>query len=116
MRRLGARAVGVEGGDVILFSDVEDEGPMWAGRGRRESRAQVFFSEPFLDPPSVQVALTMWDVSSETNARVDVRAEDVGREGFAIVFRTWGDTRVARVRVGWTAIGPLRDEDAWDVD
>jgi hypothetical protein len=33
-----------------------------------------------------------------------------------IVFRTWGDTRVARVRADWLAIGEVRGEDDWQVD
>jgi len=32
------------------------------------------------------------------------------------VFRTWLDTRVARVRISWIAMGAMSDEDAWDVD
>ena len=32
-----------------------------------------------------------------------------------MVFRTWGDTRVARMRIAWIAIGALSDEDDWDV-
>ena len=34
-------------------------------------------------------------------------------EGFDIVFRTWNDTQVARIRVAWTAIGELPNEDDW---
>ena len=30
-----------------------------------------------------------------------------------MVFRTWGDTRVARIRADWTAIGAIIDEDNW---
>ena len=33
------------------------------------------------------------------------KAEGISPEGFEIVFRTWGDTKVARVRVAWQAIG-----------
>jgi hypothetical protein len=32
-----------------------------------------------------------------------------------IVFRTWGDTRVARVRADWLAIGALPHEDDWEI-
>jgi hypothetical protein len=32
-----------------------------------------------------------------------------------LVFRTWADTRVARIRADWTAIGAVRDEEDWDV-
>ena len=34
---------------------------------------------------------------------------------FDIVFRTWGDTRVARVRVAWIALGAVANDDGWDV-
>lgn len=115
MRRIAGHRLGVDQGDVVLFSDFETGGAMWEGEGRRHARAFVHFSEPFLEPPAVQVSLTMWDISNAANARADVVAEDVAREGFGILFRTWGDTKIARVRVGWTAIGPLRDEDDWDV-
>jgi hypothetical protein len=39
----------------------------------------------------------------------------VTTEGFEIVFRTWGDTRIARIRADWMAIGAVRDEDEWDL-
>jgi hypothetical protein len=48
--------------------------------------------------------------------RADVTAEAVTEKGFDMVFRTWGDTKVARVRIAWTALGELEDADAWDVD
>jgi hypothetical protein len=45
-----------------------------------------------------------------------VQCEDITESGFAIVFRTWGDTKVARVRVAWQAIGELPHVDDWDLD
>ena len=41
--------------------------------------------------------------------RADLTAENVSEKGFHLVFRTWGDTRVARVRADWLAIGAVRD-------
>ena len=114
MKRFAGHRIGVDQGEVVL-SDFETGGPLWAGEGRRHVRAYVHFTEAFAAVPAVQVALAMWDISNGANARADVSAEDVGAEGFAILFRTWGDTRVARVRVGWTAIGPVRDDEDWDV-
>ncbi len=35
--------------------------------------------------------------------------------GSEIVFRTWSDTRIARIRADWMAIGSTRGEDEWDV-
>ncbi|MCL4132179.1 UNVERIFIED_CONTAM: hypothetical protein GTU68_031579 [Idotea baltica] len=88
---------------------------MWASDGPRESRTRIEFSEGFRSPPVVQVHLSMWDMASETNARADVQAEDIGNDGFTIVFRTWGDTKIARVRVAWQAIGELRQPDDWEL-
>ncbi len=115
MKRLRNHLIGVDHGDVVLFSDFEHDGVMWTGEGARQTRAHVEFSESFRAPPVVQVNLSMWDMASDTNARADVQSEDITNEGFAIVFRTWGDTKIARVRVAWQAIGELRQADEWDV-
>lgn len=116
MRRIRSHQIGIEQGDVVMFSDFENDGPMWTGDGVRQARAYVHFTEPFSAPPVVRAGLTLWDFSRDTNTRADIGTEDVSETGFAITFRTWGDTRVARVRIGWQAIGPLRDEDDWDLD
>lgn len=115
MKRLRNHLIGVDHGEVVLFSDFEHDGVMWTGEGARQTRAHVEFSESFRSPPIVQVNLSMWDMASDTNARADVQAEDITNEGFAIIFRTWGDTKIARVRVAWQAIGELRQADEWDV-
>jgi len=107
--------VGVDQGDVVLFSDFEHDGDMWTGDGPRVTRAHVQFSEAFRAFPSVRVSISMWDMSNAANARADVQAEDVTLEGFAIVFRTWGDTKVARVRVSWQAIGEVPHGDEWEL-
>ncbi len=108
--------VGIEDGEIILFSDYEHDGPMWSATGPREARKQVIFKEPFSAPPSVRVWLSMLDVSNQGNVRMDVQAEAVNEQGFAAVFRTWGDTRIARVRIGWQAIGAASHPDNWQVD
>ena len=100
---------------MILFSDFKDGGAMWTGDGARELRRVVEFDEPFLTDPIVQVSLSMWDMDQKSNQRADLSAELVNREGFVIVFRTWGDTRVARVRADWLAIGEARGEDDWEI-
>lgn len=115
MKRLRNHTVGVDSGDVVLFSDYEDGGDMWTGRGQRERRRHVTFSEPFKSEPTVQMSLSLWDVDAATVMRADISAESTTRTGFDMVFRTWGDTRVARVRIAWTAIGELTEEDDWDV-
>ena len=88
---------------------------MWTGHGTREKRVAVTFAQPFTAVPSILIGISMWDMDHKTNSRVDIHAEAITMTGFEIVFRTWGDSRIARIRAEWTAIGPVEDEDAWDV-
>lgn len=115
MKRLQNHLIGIDQGDLLLFSDFEDGGPMWTGTGPRESRHPVTFSEPYRRPPAVHVALSMFDMDEKTNQRADIAAENVTATGFELVFRTWQDTRVARVRAGWLAIGELAHDDDWEL-
>lgn len=115
MHRFRSNRIGVDKGSIVLFSDYEDGGAMWTGHGPREMRRTVQFAEPFAAAPIVQVGLSMWDMDQKSNQRADVSADKIGPAGFEIVFKTWGDTRVARVRADWMAIGDAPDEDDWDV-
>lgn len=115
MKRLKSHLVGIDRGEVVLFSDFQDGGEMWTGRGQRERRQKVAFSEPFATPPVVQVSVSLWDMDAATVIRADISAEEVTETGFDAVFRTWGDTRVARMRFAWTAIGELPDDEMWEL-
>ena len=55
----------------------------------------------------MHVSISMWDMASDANQRADIRAAHIRRDGFEIVFTTWEDTRVARIRADWMAIGAL---------
>ena len=113
--RLSGGVIGVEQGSSLLFSDYKDGGAMWTGDGPREMRRPIRFSEAFSAPPAVHVSISLWDMDQKTNQRADISAEDITAEGFTIVFRTWGDTRVARVRADWLAVGPMLDDEGWDL-
>jgi len=115
MKRIRNHLVGVDQGSHVLFSDFEHDGRMWTGSGPRQHLKPVQFSERFRAPPAVQVSLSMWDMDQKTNQRADISAENVAADGFDLVFRTWGDTRVARVRADWMAIGELKHDDEWDL-
>lgn len=115
MKRFRSHVMGIEQGDTVLFSDFETDGEMWTGRGQRERRRFIRFSEPFKSIPTIQTSVSLWDMAAETVIRADIAAEAVTTEGFDMVFRTWGDTRVARVRIGWMAIGELPDDDDWEL-
>ena len=115
MKRLENHLIGIDQGDIVLFSDFEDGGAMWTGRGQRERRQSIKFAQTYSAVPSVHDSISMWDVDTKTPLRADVSAEKVSETGFDMIFRTWGDTRVARVRIAWTAIGELSESDDWDV-
>lgn len=113
--RISHHAVGIASGSLLMFSAFDEGGPMWTGEGPRAERRPVRFDQPFLAPPRVMVGLSMWDIAGGSNQRADITAENVTREGFDLVFRVWGDTRVARVRAEWLAIGPTEHEGDWEV-
>lgn len=115
MEKMSNNMIGVDQGESLLFSDFQHGGQMWTGSGDRERRQRVTFSENFNKRPVVHCSVSLWDVDSTANVRADVTAECVDDAGFDIVFRTWGDTRIARARIGWMAIGEIRDRDHWDV-
>ncbi len=89
---------------------------MWTGTGPRLESKHIEFDSAFVEPPEVHVTISMWDMDSDTNQRADIRAANVTPEGFDLQFRTWGDSRVARVRANWMAIGPVRYEDDWHTE
>ncbi len=115
MTRIHSGSVGIQQGMHVLFSDYAHGGDMWTGHGAREKRVAVTFAQAFTDVPAVLIGISMWDIDHKTNSRVDISAEVITETGFDIVFRTWGDSRIARIRAAWTAIGPVADDDAWDV-
>ena len=115
MRRVSSAQIGIEQGSHVLFSDFVDDGPMWTGSGPRECRYDVMFEKPFSDPPAVHVSISMWDMDNQTNQRGDLKAENITRTGFDLVFRTWGDSRVARVRAEWMVMGALPNDDDWEL-
>lgn len=115
MKRISSGSVGIEQGSRVLFSDFADGGVMWTGQGARESRHLVAFKEAFSEPPSVMASMSMWDIDHKHTSRADITAENISETGFHLVFRTWGDTRVARVRAEWMAIGPVKSEDDWEL-
>lgn len=88
---------------------------MWTGAGDRERRKRVAFDTPFKGRPVVHVGLSLIDLDSSVNFRCDGQADRVEPDGFDLVFRTWGDSRVARIRMAWLAIGALPHADDWDV-
>jgi hypothetical protein len=116
MKRISTGSLGIEQGSLLLFSDFADDGPMWTAQGHRESRSAVTFSTPFRQLPAVIVGISLMDIDHCSNTRTELLAEGVTKAGFEIVFRTWSDTRVARIRADWTALGAVLGEEDWEVE
>ncbi|NSY40575.1 H-type lectin domain-containing protein [Leisingera sp. ANG59] len=116
MKRLRNPRTGVEQGDVTVFSDFEEGGEMWTGSGPRVRRKPVTFGEAYASPPAVHVSVSLWDMDTSAPVRAELVAENITCQGFDIVFRTWADSRAARLRASWLAIGELPHADDWDVD
>jgi len=113
MQTFFREALGVAQGDTALFSDYADGGEMRTGQGLRERRRHMRFDTPFRVAPMVHVALSLPDTDGRSNTRIDVGTDAITPEGFEIVFRTWRDSRVARIRVRWMAIGAVDHDDDW---
>lgn len=116
MKRLSNNLIGIDQGNPVLFSDFETGGEMWTGRGQRERRKRITFAQEYRSPPAVHLSISLFDVDSATIIRTDLQAEAITKDGFDMVFRTWGDTRIARTRISWMAIGELRHLDDWELD
>ena len=82
------------------------------GRYRRAFHPQrVHFTEPFAQPPTVKTSIFLWDFDTDSGLRLDIWPEEIDTTGFNLVFRTWSDTRIARIRVTWQAFGQAREEE-----
>jgi len=115
MWKIRTHRLGIDQGSVLLFNDFKHDGQMWTGEGDRELRRLIEFSESFLTAPAVKVGLSMWDADHTVNQRMDIVSENITAKGFDLVFRTWGDTRIARARAEWMAMGEVEHEDDWDL-
>ena len=88
---------------------------MWAGTGERAVRHKVAFENGFQEKPVVQLSITLMDADSNQHLRYSLNVEKITKNEFEVVFKTWSDSRFARVWVSWTAYGQVPDPDMWDV-
>ena len=115
MKRISSHLIGIDQNELMLFSDFENDGEMWVGDGPRERRVSVKFREKYQDEPSVHVTMSLLDIATGPSIRADVTAQDITETGFDVVFRTWADSKIARIRVSWLAIGALAHDEDWDL-
>ena len=75
LKRLRSRLIGIDQGGTVLFSSFENDCEMWTGRGQRERRRLIKFSEPLDMPPNVQTSVSFWDMVASIVIRADDAAE-----------------------------------------
>ncbi len=75
------------------------------GSGTRTHTVFVKFAKAFPKTPMVSLSLTSYDgaAGKDGNVRVSVKADQITREGFAVIVSTWGDSRVAGVAGNYIA-------------
>ena len=114
MAKINSSVLATEQGELLIFSDLEDRGDMWTGSGDRSRTARVKFTEKFREKPLVSIAIKMIDAENSANLRYDLVLEDVDVTGFDVRLKTWGDTKIIRASINWTAIGAGFQDGDWD--
>lgn len=104
----------IEQGEARLFSDFESNGNMWSGKGDRRVDYHINLGNLYKTPPKILINITLLDAASDQHVRFSLAAENITNSGFDIVFKTWLDSRFARVWVQWTALGEISDPDMWE--
>ena len=58
MKRIASHLIGIDQGDLMLFSDYEDDGEMWTGEGARERVVPVIFATA--PEAELEISCTAW--------------------------------------------------------
>lgn len=90
----------VDSGEVSKVNDTK----MKSGNGERTAIESISFKQEQSKPPIVHVSLSGLNTDSDFNSRIEVKAENISKNGFDIVMRTWGPSNVHFVKVNWLAL------------
>ena len=75
--------------------------------GERTTRDTIYFKPNFSSTPKVVLGVTSLDVHKDHNLRYTVYYENLTKNAFTIIFKTWSDTHIYGGRVQWMAYGPI---------
>ena len=97
-------AQAVQSGSFKAGSDSPDY-TLDKGTGDRSFSIPVKFDKPFAGKPDIIVSATGLDANTkETNLRYDVSFNGANGNGFTIVVKTWGDSKLFVVNGKWMAV------------
>lgn len=71
----------------------------------RTVRSRVSFEQAFASAPVVQLGITGFDIDNGANARLSVVIVGIDPRGFDVELRSWCNSRLWSVDLGWIAIG-----------
>ena len=96
-----------QGGSVYhgYAGEYKDLWTLLEGKGRRKFVSHVYFDESYINPPTVIVSLAGFDVGQARNKRLKVKAKNITTEGFDIVLKTWGKSKIYSLWANWSAFG-----------
>ena len=81
------------------------EWKLYESTGPRLTEYTVPFGYTFKEPPAVHVGIMGMEILKEGNHRYNVQVQEVNKDGFRIMYKTWGDTKVCFIKAAWLAIG-----------
>ncbi|WEF22923.1 hypothetical protein [Paracoccus sp. S3-43] len=115
MKPFNHHAIGLCQGASLLFSAFENHDPMWSGEGPRAIRQTGFFDEAFAAPPAVHARRSPRRRHVGHRPQRQPKGRYPGGQDHPVRLRhrfpDLGDTRVARIRAEWLALGALPHKD-----
>jgi len=71
--------------------------------GERTVTIDIDFDTPFNKKPNIFLSVSQIDADKEANARYNVEAISISRDGFTLKVRTWADSKVFSLSGYWIA-------------
>lgn len=87
-----------------LFDHRKSEGFLYSGQGQRWMFFKFCFRSRFNTVPKVLLDVSTVDADIEQNVQYNLSLQDISREGFTLVFQTWGHSAIASADIVWVAM------------
>jgi len=94
--------VQVQSGTYFYSKDVKGY-TLHENQGKRSVDYEINFTKPFDKKPKVILTVTLLDAERSTQARFNVVAKGISRDGFVLQAEVWGDTQLNAIGGYWMA-------------
>lgn len=89
--------------NCIKTEDWQLDKPSQSFKTSRVYKKKIFFKKHFNNIPEVLVNICSVDSANSSNLKILVLPEEITREGFVLVFKTWHDAIIHQIGVTWLA-------------